>query len=297
MMINDLITDIAYDKITVAQGLTRAKLIARMIKNETFKHWLNKELNGYTVEDHLLPDYRKIYAEIVLTAEFPFGRTKSFPVIVSDNQSDLNELLNHHLVIEPIAIVEQNISEMKEGKGYIHLNGGMVQIVSKLYKDQINSYRGVIRSGQRTIGKAQLTNIVELTKQKLIDTLQDLEEEFPDLNNKYVMSEENDMKAQNIITNNIYGNNNPLNIAAGEHITQGDINITINAEQIAKLREFGVGDEAIEELKAIDDENPKGTSTRKTKIMNWLGRVTASMTAKGVYENTPQLFEFVGNLI
>ena len=296
-MINELITDIAYDRITVAQGLTRAKLIARLIKNETFKNWLNKELNGYEFEDPLLPDYRKIWAEIVLTAEFPFGRTQSFPVVLSDNQRDLGELLNHHRIIEPIAIVEQNIGEMKDAKGYIHLNGGMVQTVSELYKDQMNTYGGVIRSGQRTIGKAQLTNIVELTKQKLIDTLQDLEEEFPDLENKYVMSEENNKKAQNIITNNIYGNNNPLNVAAGDNITQGDINITINAEQVAKLKEFGVEDEAIEELKTIDEENPKGTSDRKAKIMSWFGRVTASMTAKGVYENMPELIEFVGNLI
>lgn len=296
-MINELITDIAYDRITVAQGLTRAKLIARLIKNETFKNWLNKELNGYEFEDPLLPDYRKIWAEIVLTAEFPFGRTQSFPVVLSDSQRSLEELLNHHRVIEPISVVEQNIGEMKEGKGYIHLNGGMVQTVSELYKDQMNAYRGVIRSGQRTIGKAQLTNIVELTKQKLIDTLQDLEEEFPDIENKYVMNEENNKKAQNIITNNIYGNNNPLNVAAGENITQGDINITINAEQIAKLKEYGVEDEAIEELKTIDEENPKGTSERKAKIMSWLGRVTASMTAKGIYENMPELIEFVGNLI
>lgn len=296
-MINELITDIAYDKITVAQGLTRAKLIARVIKNDTFKNWLNKELNGYDYEDPLMPEYRKIWAEIHLTAEFPYGRTQSFPVVLSDEQRDLGELLNHHRVVEPIAIVEQNIAQMNEGKAYIHLNGGMVQTVSELYKDQMQQYGGVIRSGQRTIGKGQLTNIVELTKQKLIDTLQDLEEQFPDLDNKYVMSEENNKKAQNIITNNIYGNNNPLNVAAGDNITQGDINITINAEQVAKLKEFGVEDEAIEELKTIDAENPKGSSDRKAKIMSWLGRVTASMTAKGVYENMPELIEFIGNLI
>lgn len=296
-MINNLITDIAYDKITVAQGLTRAKLIARLIKNETFKNWLNKELNGYEYEDTLLPDYRKIWSEIVLTAEFPFGETQSFPIVLPETQSVLGELLNYHRVIEPIAIIEQNIKEMKGGKGYLHLNGGMVQKVSELYKDQLNSYGGVIRNGQRTIGKAQLTNIVELTKQKLIDTLQDLEEEFPDLENKYVMNEENNKKAQNIITNNIYGNNNPLNVAAGDKITQGDINLTINEEQIAKLKEIGIDDAAIEELKTIDEENPKGSSDRKTKIMSWLGKVTASMTAKGVYEKMPELIEFVGNLI
>jgi hypothetical protein len=172
----------------------------------------------------------------------------------------------------------------------------MVQTVSELYKPQIQSKGGVVRTGRRTIGKSQLTNIVELTKHKLIDTLQDLEEQFPDLNNKYVMTEENKEKAQNIITNNIYGNNNPLNVAAGENITQGDINLTINEEQKTKLIELGVDEESLKELEIIDLENPKGTTKRKEKIMIWLGKISASVASRGIYDNIPKLIEFVGTL-
>jgi len=50
-MIKELITDLAFDKITLSQALTRAKLIARQIKNDSFKNWLNKELNGYEYND------------------------------------------------------------------------------------------------------------------------------------------------------------------------------------------------------------------------------------------------------
>ena len=46
-MIKDLIKDIAYDKISVTQALTRAKLIAYKIRNDTFKNWISNELNGY----------------------------------------------------------------------------------------------------------------------------------------------------------------------------------------------------------------------------------------------------------
>lgn len=296
-MINKLITDIAYDKITLSQALTRAKLIARQIKSDTFKNWLNNELNGYEFEDPLLPDYRKIWAEIQLTAEFSYARTHTFPVVLSDKQQNLSDLLNHHRVVEPISIVEQNIGEMTDGIAYIHLNGGMVQMVSELYKIRVQSQGGVIRSGRRTIGKSQLTNIVELTKHKLIDTLQDLEEQFPDLDNKYIMTEANKDKVQNIITNNIYGNNNPLNVAAGANINQGDNNLTINEAHIEKLKELGVDEEAFEDLRKIDKENPKGTTTRKDKVMSWLGRVTASMTAKGIYENIPELVTFIGTII
>ena len=297
-MINELITDIAYDRITLSQGLTRAKLIARQIKNETFKNWLNKELNGYEYEDEFLPEYRKIAAEIELTAEFPFGRTQKLPVVLPDGFSDkMADMIYNHRVVDPISIVELTIQQMTEGKGYIHLNGGMVNLISELYQDQINAHGGAIRSGTRMVGKTQFSNIIELTKQKLIDILQDLEEQFPEINNKYVMNKDDNEKAQNIITNNIYGNNNPLNVAAGEIITQGDINVTINTEQVAKLKELGIEEDAIEELQVIDKENPKGSTERKGKIMSWLGKVTASLTAKGVYENMPELIEFVGNLI
>jgi molybdopterin converting factor small subunit len=296
-MIKELIRDIAFDKITVAQALTRAKLIAHLIKNDIFKSWLNKELNGYEFEDPMLPDYRKIWAEIHLTAEFPFGRTQTFPVLLPDSRQDIEDLLNYHRVIEPISIVEQNMEQLTEGKGYINLTGGQVQLVGELYKDQVQRHNGVIRSGQRTIGKSQLANIVELTKQKLIDTLQDLEEQFPEIDNKYIMNEENDRKAQNIITNNIYGNNNPLNVAAGDNIKQGDINLTINEAQYEHLRELGVQEPELQELKVLDDVTPKGNPDRKGKIMGWLGKVTASMTSRGIYDSIPKLVEYVGNII
>ncbi len=296
-MIQELIIDLAFDKITLSQALTRAKLIARQIKNDTFKNWLNKELNGYDYDDTLLPSYRKIWAEIKLTAEFPFGRTQSFPVVMNDNQKDIEYLLNFHHVIEPISIIEQNISQMTEGKGYIHLTGGQVQTVGEIYRKQVEAHNGVIRSGSRTIGKAQLLNIVELTKQKLIDTLQDLEEQFPEIDNKYVMNEENEKKVQNIITNNIYGNNNPLNVAAGDNIKQGDINLTITQDLLSKLKELGVEDKELEELTSIDKETPNGNPERKNKIMGWLGKVTASLTARGIYDSIPAVIEYVGNLI
>ncbi|MFX0558675.1 hypothetical protein ACOCEA_17895 [Maribacter sp. CXY002] len=296
-MIHELITDIAYDRITVAQGLTRAKLIANQIKNETFKNWLSKELNGYTYDDKTLPEYRKVWSEIELTAEFPYGQVRTFPVVLPDDADEtMKDLIYHHRFIEPIYVVEQNITEMEGSSGSINLPGGMVRMLAEFY-GSIKRQGGQIRTAHRTIGKSHMQNIVQVTKQKLLDTLQELENQFPQIDKNYVMNEDNKEKAQNIITNNIYGNNNPLNVAAGEQITQGDINLTINAEQVEKLKEFGVEDEAIEELKTIDKENPKGSSDRKGKIMSWLGRVTASMTAKGVYENMPELIEFVGNLI
>jgi hypothetical protein len=296
-MIKELITDIAYDKITLNQALTRAKLISSTIKNDTFKQWLSKELSGYEYDDPLLPEYRKIFSEITLTAEFPFNRFQSFPVVFEEREDGLDEIVNYHKVVEPISVIESNINEIVDGVATIHLNGGMVKLISEFYNEQIRAQRGVIRNGHRSIGKNQLVNIVELTKQKLIDILQELEEEFPDLENKYVMNQENKDKAQNIITNNIYGNNNPLNVAAGENITQGDISQNITNNQFETLRELGVEEEALVELKNIDETTSKGTSERKNKIISWISSVSASLVSRGLYEQIPKLVEFTGNLM
>ncbi|WP_431126195.1 hypothetical protein [Flagellimonas flava] len=296
-MIHQLIIDLAHDKVSLGKALTRGKLIANQIKNETFKNWLAKELLGYEPLDPLLPKYRRIWGEIELTAEFPYGHVRDFPVVLPDNaDDDLKNEIYHHRVTEPITIVEQHIAEMEGNVGYIHLPAGMVQILAKFYEKSVKGQGGQVRKGQRTIGKSQLSTIVELTKQKLLDTLQELENEFPEIDKNYSPNPENIEKVKNIVNTNIYGNNNPVNVVAGQDVGPVDIQVSITYEQKEQLKQWGVEDEAIQELEEIDKDNPKGTPSRKEKIMNWLGRVTASMAGRGIYENIPQLVEYIGTI-
>lgn len=297
-MIKELIIDLAYDKITLSQALTRSKLIANQIKNETFKNWLNKELNGYEYQDDDLPHYRKIYAEIILRVEFPFGRSQNVPVVLDDSWGEeMKELINNHRVIESIAIVEANLETFYEGKARINLPTPMVQIIAELYQESLSQNNGVIRSGKRILGKVQMQNILEQTKQKLLDTLQGLENEIPNLDKDYTPNEEKKGRVQSIVTNNIYGDNNPLNIVSGENIKQGDVKISVHNEQKEKLRSLGVEEDAIIEFEEIDKDHPKGNPSRQSKIMGWLGKVSASLTARGLYDKAPELIEYVGTLM
>lgn len=297
-MIKQLITDIAYDNIKLSQAITRAKLVENKIKNDTLKKWLNKELEGYEFDDKYLPSYRKVWSVINLTAEFPFGRTQTFPVVLDESFGEKTlDLINFHRIVEPISIVEQQIENIQSPKGHINIPPQQVQMLAGLFKDQIDEYRGVVRSGKREIGKVQYQNVLEQTKQKLLDTLMELENEFPNLIDDYQMTEENKDKVQNIITNNIYGDNNPMNIAAGKTVEQTGNSITINAADIKKLKKLGVEDEQIEELKTIVTENSKDKSTLTSKAMKWLGSVSASIAAKGLYDNLPALTEYVQQVI
>lgn len=294
-MIKKLIQDLAFDNINLSQGLTRTKLIENKVKNNILKNWLKKELEGYEYEDDFLPPYRKIWSTINLTAEFPFGRTQKFPVTLHDNYSEkIKDTINHHKIVEPISIVEQQIENIEGVKGSIHLPAPMVEILAELYKEQIAQYSGVIRSASREVGKIQYQNVLEQTKQKLIDTLMELNDQFPNLLDDYIMSKENNEKVQNIITTNIYGNNNPTNIATGLNVEQNNT-ISITTEDEKNLNDLGVEIEDITELKEII--TTKGKTSLGSKITGWLGKVSASVAAKGLYENIPKITEFAQKLI
>ncbi len=296
-MIKQLITDIAYDRIKLSQGLTRAKLIANEIKNDIFSKWLNKELEGYEYQDEYLPNYRKIWSLIELVMEIPGGLFHTFPVIIPEDMDEkFKESVNNHFIIEPISIVEAQIESIEAPKGYINLPPQMIEVLAEPFKAQILLYRGVIRKAQRQIGKIHYQSVIELTKQKLIDTLMELNNEFPNLENKYEMTEENKNKVQNIITNNIYGNDNPLNIATGNNIEQV-INIhSLKPEDIASLKSYGIAEDEIEELNAIIVEKSNDKPKFIEKSMKWLGNVTASVAARGLYENIPAITDFVHKL-
>ncbi len=154
-----------------------------------------------------------------MTIELPFGRVQKIPVSIPDSFGEkAKDTMNHHRIVEPISIVEQQIENVEGVKGYIYLPTPMVEMLANLYQEQIDQYRGVVRNASRVVGKVQYQNVLEQTKQKLLDILMELDEQFPGLLDEYKMSEENNEKVQNIITTNIYGNNNPTNIASGVNI-------------------------------------------------------------------------------
>ena len=111
------------------------------------------------------------------------------------------------------------------------------------------------------------------------------------------MTKENTDKVQNIITNNIYGDNNPLNIAAGQNVEQKDISNVFTNEDISKLESLGVEKNDIDSLKEIVATSGKDKTTLKDKSMKWLGSVLASVAGRGLYENIPAITDFVHRLL
>ena len=286
-MIKILITDIAYDNITLSQALTRAKLIAYKIDNKDFKSWIDNELNGY-FNNNVIPQYRKIPCELQAVINVPLVGTKTVPIDATsfDKWSDGKFSFYKMNVLQRVSMLEEYT---KKANGNI--------IYENLPQDKVQKFREMTNEFQlievhRVMDISQLNQILNQTKQKLIDTLQKLDKEFPNVTNDYTVTKENSEKIQNIITNNIYGNSNPVNIAAGQNVEQ---NISQNLIDYEKLAKYGVEKQDIDELKNIEKLSDK--NTLKSKILKWLSSVSASVAAKGLYDNIPLIMECVKNLI
>lgn len=284
-MIKELITDLAYDKITLSQALTRAKLIAYKIDNEDFRLWIDNELNGYS--DHsLLPPYRIIPCELQAVMNIPFAGLKTMPMEATalDKMFEGKFSLYEMNVVQSVSILEENMQKTEGNTGYENMSQSLV----KVFREMTNEYQLI--EVHRVMQFSQLNHILNLTKQKLIDTLLKLDKEFPNLINDYIMTKENSEKVQNIITNNIYGSGN--NVASGNNVEQ---NINQNLIDYEKLREYGVEEQDIEELKIIEKEPDK--TSLKEKTLNWFSKVSAAVVARGLYDNIPAIFESIKGLI
>ncbi len=95
---------------------------------------------------------------------------------------------------------------------------------------------------------------------------------------------------------NIIGHGNVVNIANG-NIHQSNINITVNQEQYKELKDLGIEDDKIEELKKLIEDNKKDKPTFIKSLTKWSGDVLKQVATKGLIDNIPHINAFVTHLL
>lgn len=291
-MIKELVKDISYDKITLNQALTRAKLVAYKIDNKDFISWINKELNGYGDLD-IVPEYREFYCEMFAKVQNPYYGSKNVPIDLTEINERIDGNLYTHVHRIGISNIEQNVIEAKnanEQYGYIDLPIEIVtEVVRMFQRDDIIAVRKRIVFGR-------LHTILNMTKQTLLDTLLELNKAFPNLEDEYMNDDKKDTASQ-IITN-IYGNNASSNVGVGQNFNQGiSNNYTEKVEQILNdLRQLGVPSEDINELKdIINSEQDK--SKLGTKFLAWSSALMTKALEKGIDVKVPEVLDAIQNLL
>lgn len=296
-MLMQLIEDISYSKISLSEALLRSKLVEFKIKNETFKVWLKKELEGYDFKDESLPTYRKVHSQSWLVLSDHWGRTQNIQIELPNSYGKkVLDLIHFHRIIESTSIVEQQIRNFERVSGTLTLPNRIVKMIGDLYKPQLDPQGLIVVSGFREINKLQYQDVLDQTKNKLLDILMELDTQFPDLKNDISMDKESKDKVQNIITNNIYGGNNPMNIAAGNVVSQ-TVNSGFGKNEEEELKQLGVEPSEIDELKSILLSTNGDKATISEKAKKWLGSVTASVAGRGLYEGIPRIIELVDSFM
>ncbi|CAL2082848.1 conserved hypothetical protein [Tenacibaculum dicentrarchi] len=288
-MIKDLIKDLTYDKINLNQALTRAKLIAYELNNNDFKSWIDKELNGYKNGDKL-PHYRIIPCDVYALTE-TFGEKRLIQCDLTD--LDKNGKIYKMEAMQSISTIELGLKESNSKiYGYEDFPLGFVKIVKELTNNSS------ITSIKRRIQFSQTLHILNLTKQKLIDTLLELNYTFPNLQDNYKNTMENNEKTNTIINNHIYGKNANSAIGIGDNINQKIENV--NHQKIEKvisdLKKLGVPNENIIEVKNIVNKETNKVDLGK-QLMSWVGKITKKGIEKGIEIQVPEIMDKIQELI
>lgn len=291
-----LITKIANNQITLSDALLQSKIIAHKINNTIFKEWLKKETEGYNPNDNMLPPYRKIANRMELSLDLG-GKKQPIPFNLSP---EFEDSVNFHQIIESISIVEEEVKKGSGKSGKIVYSIEMVHnVFNSLPKEtqaRINFYqmRGAILKLEREINILSYKNVIDQTKNKLLDILLELDREFPNIKNEYTMNKENNDKTNNIITNYIYGNNAPINLSTGDNSNQ---TIVVNENiDYSKIKNLGVDENDIDELKKIISETKNDKSLLSKRVMVWLSSVTSSLSARALYDSIPKLSEYLSSI-
>lgn len=288
-MFKELIEDITFDRITLSQALTRAKIIAFKINNSSFKEWINSEINGYK-QTQELPDYRVTLCDIHAEIQSPFHGKRLIPVDVSN--LNLDDKLYKMRVIQSIATLEDSLKNSGNHHfGYENLPMGIVNLLKNMIPE--GDYISAI---MRRVQFSQMRHIVDTTKQKLLDTLLELNEAFPNLENEYSNNAKNTEKTQTIITQNIYGNNTNSNIGVGEYVEQSIVGDNKIEKFITEIEKMGIGINEVEEVRTLLADQTDKPNLGK-KLMAWVGKVATKAIEKGIDLQIPTLISKVHELI
>lgn len=289
-MIRELIEDLTFDKITLSQGLTRSKIIAYKINNSIFKEWLESEISGYKKKE--LPDYRVIRCEVYAEVfnQFHGKRTVILDATNLNDKSD-NYSFYKMRVTQSIGTLELGMENDGNNQyGYEYFPQEFTNLIKPMIPDGEE-----ITAIKRRIQLSEIQYILEQTKQKLLDTLLQLHDSFPNLENDFKDTSKNNEMVQNIINQNIYGDYANSNIGIGENINQSITSTQQIDNLINELKRLGVSTNDTDELKEIlkDKEN----KSMGKKVLNWLGGLSSKAIEKGIELQLPTIIEKIQDFI
>jgi hypothetical protein len=291
-LIESLIKDL-YENKPLPDVFLKLQVIVHLLKNEQLTEWFKSENNGYDT-GKTLPQYRILpvlyYAQVEQNRGFNGSLmcdNYNLPIDMIEDK-EIQNIMSKFEFRSSISEISDIISNSDNGT--ISMTVPNTTMAISLFSRRLQSC--VIHRIWREISPNAVQNIIAQIRSKLLQFLLEINENL-NLNISFTEMENKEKieKAFNqSITNNIYGNNN--NVAIGNNVEQI---INQNFIDYERLKECGVEEQHIKELKIIEKELNK--NTLKKNVLSWLGKVSAAVAARGLYDNIPAIMECVKGLI
>ncbi|WP_387468123.1 abortive phage resistance protein [Photorhabdus sp. RM323S] len=251
----------------IEELLSRAKMISVKLGLQDISEWLEHELNGYPSVD-LLPDYRVI-KEAPIRAFNPY--VGWIPYQLSNYNKEIYAPLTTIHINNPVSMLAE----------YAKSDTTLYSDLPALMADFLQKAGNCNFRMAWSINPTQITKILSNTKSRILDWALLLESKKI-LGEGLLFSYEEKKEAADMTVNNINNFNGNVNnagtIGAGNTgdihqqntITAGDFNSLKR-----QLKEYGIEDKDIAELRQVVEESPspKSSSNLGAKIGGWVGNM------------------------
>lgn len=224
-----IIKDMANSVIDINTALKRAKVLFSELNNNELLYWVENELVGYkNYED--LPDYRKLEGDIFGTylvgSINHYTRYTNASIPLGNMPEETKKVLLTAYMFDGVEALKNlaHQSTTKEGHLAKNINADLLDIINKYNKNPFI----IIESARVNIGSHNITNIISIIENRLLDALLLLEKEFGcldelDLSDSNKTEYEINEIAQKIAV--IIYNDNSIKIGDGNKFSHSDISL------------------------------------------------------------------------
>jgi hypothetical protein len=245
--------------------LRRCLVLEHRVKNRKLKSWVNKELDGYEIDDRL-PDYRKVRTN---SQGFLVGvggtQINNQPLSLYVMEEKHREMMATLALRQPISSYDMRPN--KESDALIpwppHLT---IKYQSSFYPEF------VLNRAWQVLPDSVLAGLIDTVRNRVLRFSLEFQDDLGEVDDN--LSKLAPAKIEQSVINNIYGGNNVI-AASAENIQQIS-NITVTQNDLAALTDalktLGIGESDLQQLTAAIDQDSNGhsTPTLGAKVKGWL---------------------------
>lgn len=278
-LIDDIIEIATEDKEPISNLLRKCLVLAYTLKNEKLKAWVEKELDGYDLDNDELPPYRvtRAHAKGVLLGPFQ-GIIKDQPLSSHVMEKDHRHWAEEARLNAPIAAYEAIAVSDDKGNPIIPWPASLVAYYQEKFVEGWALNRAWIE-----IPRPFVESLVDSVRNRILRFALELREELGTEDDPQTLPS---VKVDQQVVNIIYGGNNII-ASSAETISQAN-SITVTQNDIASLVEalksIGFAEDEVKQLEtAIDkDSSTHSSPAMGERVKRWIKGVGSTVGKQGL---------------